>query len=127
MTIKSILLVAFGGSVGAVARYLVTKYFSDNSSSVFPWGTFVVNCTGCLLIGILYSLSVKQLYFTPELRLLLMTGLCGGFTTFSAFSLEGMSLLTQQRATIFFLYFAASVVIGLAATFLGYWITKELL
>ena len=121
---KNILLVALGGSLGSIARYLSSKYITSISSHPFPTGTLLVNIIGCLLIGLFYGLSVKQNYLTPEFRLLLMTGFCGGFTTFSAFTLEGMNLLHQQRVFLFLLYFAASVIIGLAATFLGYWITK---
>jgi len=123
---KNILLVALGGSLGSVARYLSHKYISSLSSHPFPTGTLLVNIIGCLLIGLLYGLSVKQNYLTPEFRLLLMTGFCGGFTTFSAFTLEGMNLLHQHRVFLFLLYFAASVFIGLAATFLGYWITSKI-
>ena len=121
---KHILLVALGGSVGSVARFLCNKFI--NHSHPFPAVTFFINISGCLLIGILYGISTKQNYFTPELRLLLMTGFCGGFTTFSAFTLEGMNLLQQQRVLLFLLYFAASVIIGLAATYFGYWITQKI-
>lgn len=121
---KNIFLVALGGSIGAVARFLSFKLITNLFPPPFPWGTFIINITGCFLIGVFYSLSVKHMYFTPELRLLLMTGLCGGFTTFSAFTLEGMGLLNEQRVLTFLLYFATSVVVGLGATFLGYWISK---
>jgi CrcB protein len=121
---KQILLVALGGSAGSVARFLCNKFISN--SSAFPTVTLIINISGCLLIGILYGISTRQNYFTPELRLLLMTGFCGGFTTFSAFTLEGMTLIQQQRVLLFLLYFAASVVIGLAATFFGYWITQKI-
>jgi CrcB protein len=123
---KNILLVALGGSLGSVARFLSHKYIGSLSSHPFPTGTLLVNIIGCLLIGVFYGLSVKQNYLTPELRLLLMTGFCGGFTTFSAFTLEGMNLLQQQRVFLFLLYFAASVFIGLGATFLGYWVTSKI-
>jgi len=121
---KHILLVALGGSVGSVTRFLCNKLISN--SSAFPAATLIINISGCLLIGILYGISTKQNYFTPELRLLLMTGFCGGFTTFSAFTLEGMNLIQQQRVLLFLLYFALSVVIGLGATFFGYWITQKI-
>lgn len=122
---KNVLLVALGGALGSVARYLGHKFISTLSSHPFPLGTFIVNITGCLLIGVFYGLSVKHQYFTAEHRLLLMTGLCGGFTTFSAFTLEGMTLLQQQRVLIFLMYFALSIVVGLAATFAGYWMSAK--
>lgn len=124
MLFKNMLLVAFGGSIGAVTRFIATKFISTAFPNPFPLGTFIVNCTGCFLIGVFYGLSVKHTFFTPAWGLLLMTGLCGGFTTFSAFTLEGMILLNEQRVLTFLLYFAASVITGLAATFFGYWIIK---
>lgn len=123
---KNILLVALGGSIGSVARYLGHKFISSISQGPFPLGTLLVNIIGCLLIGIFYGISIKQNYFTQEYRLLLMTGLCGGFTTFSAFTLEGMNLIQQQRVIVFLLYFALSIIIGLAATFAGYWISTKI-
>lgn len=122
---KNILLVALGGSIGSVARYLVQKYWGANVAGGFPLSTFLINILGCLLIGVFYGLSTRTQFFTHEHRLLLMTGLCGGFTTFSAFTLEGMNLVQQQRLSVFFLYFALSVILGLAATFAGYWITQK--
>ncbi len=121
---KNMVMVALGGSVGAVARFLSTKYISSFFPQSFHWGTFIVNIVGCFLVGLFYSFSIRQSYFTPELRLLLLTGFCGGFTTFSAFTLEGMNLLNEQRVLSFLLYFAASILVGLAATFLGYWAGK---
>lgn len=124
MLFKNLLWVGIGGALGSISRYLGQRFLSQLFSQSFPVGTFMVNILGCLLIGILYGLSNKHQYFTPEFRLLMMTGFCGGFTTFSAFTLEGMQLLNQQRFLIFTLYFALSVFIGLIATFIGNWITE---
>lgn len=118
--IKNLLLVGIGGAAGSMLRYLCFKWIGPFNSHGFPYGTFAVNCIGCLLIGFFFGLAAKSTSFTSELQLLLMTGLCGGFTTFSAFTQDGLMLLQQQRIAIFFLYFAASVFFGLSATFLGY-------
>jgi len=120
-----ILLVALGGSAGSVIRYLIGRLLPVTNPASFPFGTLVVNITGCLLIGIFYGLSVKQDWMTANMRLLLMTGFCGGFTTFSAFTLEGMNLLNNQQLILFLLYFAVSIIVGLSATFLGYWLIAK--
>lgn len=120
MLFKNVLLVGLGGALGSIARYLGQKYLSQLYPHSFPVGTFIVNVLGCFLIGLFFGLATRHQYFTPAVRLLLMTGFCGGFTTFSAFTLEGMQLLNQQRFLIFTLYFALSVFFGLIATFTGF-------
>ena len=124
MMFKHILLVGLGGAVGSIARFICQKYLNNAFPDAFPMGTFLVNISGCLAIGMLYGLTANYAIFTTELRLLLMAGFCGGFTTFSAYTLEGLALIEQQRYTTFFLYFTGSVVLGLAATFLGALVTK---
>ena len=124
MEFKNLLLVGIGGAFGSIARYLGQKYLTQLYPHAFPVGTFIVNLLGCLLIGVFFGLAVKNEYLTPTFRLLLMTGFCGGFTTFSAFTLEGMELLHQQRFLIFTLYFLLSVLFGLIATFAGFWLTR---
>ena len=122
--IKNILLVGLGGGAGSMLRYCCQKWFSTGAVSSFPLGTFLVNITGCLLIGILYGMAAKNDWLDETLRLLLMTGFCGGFTTFSAFTLEGNHLLKEDKTGLFFLYAAGSVIIGLAATYAGIRLTK---
>jgi CrcB protein len=125
MTWPQILLVALGGSAGSVVRYLVGKALPVSAPSSFPYATFIVNIAGCLLIGLFYGLSVKQDWMTANMRLLLMTGFCGGFTTFSAFTLEGMNLLNTHQVVLFLIYFALSIMVGLGATFFGYWLIAK--
>ena len=122
--IKHILLVGLGGSMGSIARYLCQRWFAASFTHSFPWGTFTVNVVGCLLIGIFWGLSFKTFESNESWKLFLMTGLCGGFTTFSAFTLEGIGLLKEQKLALFFVYVGASVLIGLAATYLGMKITR---
>jgi CrcB protein len=121
--INNILLVGLGGSLGSMARYLCQRWFASIHTQPFPWGTFAVNAAGCLLIGIFWGLTLKSAQqennFHPGWQLFLMTGLCGGFTTFSAFTLEGIGLLKEQKPAIFFVYIAASVLTGLLATYAG--------
>lgn len=107
-------VVALGGAAGSVLRYGIQKAFNAS----FPSGTLLVNIAGCFLIGILWAVSVKGL--DEQKRLLLMTGFCGGFTTFSAFTLEGVQMMATGRWAPFFLYTISSVGCGLLATYLGY-------
>ncbi len=117
-------MVALGGGVGSIARYLCQKWFSDHYPHAFPWGTFVVNVTGCFLIGLFWGITFKSFASNENWKLLLMTGLCGGFTTFSAFTLESMGLLKEQRTGLFFSYVAASVLLGIVATYAGMKISR---
>ncbi len=122
--IKNILLVGLGGALGSIARYLCQRWFAANYIHSFPWGTFAVNIIGCLLIGIFWGLSFKTFDTTESWKLFLMTGLCGGFTTFSAFTLEGVGLIKEEKMGLFFSYVAASVLLGLLATYAGMKLTK---
>jgi CrcB protein len=123
--IKQIILVGVGGGVGSIFRYLtsllVNKYFHPVH---FPLATFVVNIAGCFLIGLLIGLSVRYELFDKELNLLLVTGFCGGYTTFSAFSLENLRLLETQNYYLFFAYVIGSILVGLLAVWLGFLLTK---
>lgn len=118
------LLVGLGGGIGSIARYLCQKWFAANYLHSFPWGTFTVNVVGCFLIGIFWGLSFKSFDSNESWKLFLMTGLCGGFTTFSAFTLEGIGLIKEQKLALFFSYVAASVVLGLLATYIGMRLTR---
>jgi CrcB protein len=124
MMFKNILLVGFGGGIGSVARYLCQKYIYAWHPHAFPVSTFFVNISGCLLIGLFYGLAEKGQLLSAEWRLLLMTGLCGGFTTFSTFANENVSLLKNGEFLFFTLYVAGSVILGISCTFLGIYLTK---
>jgi CrcB protein len=117
--IKNLLLVGVGGGAGSIARWLCQRWALTLFPNSFPWGTFGVNITGCLLIGIFWGLSFKGFDANESWKLFLMTGFCGGFTTFSAFTLEGIGLIKEQRLFLFFSYAAGSVILGLLATYVG--------
>lgn len=120
MDMKSFLLVGAGGAIGSMLRYAAAL---PNINKVFPYTTFIINILGSLLIGIFFGLLVKNNLSNYGWRFL-ATGICGGFTTFSAFSLEGLELLQQKQYVIFFMYFLLSIIIGVAAAFAGYSFTK---
>lgn len=108
-------LIAIGGAAGSLLRYGCSRLWNGPA---FPFGTLVVNVVGSFLIGSLWAVFSKEA--DEQKRLLLMTGFCGGFTTFSAFSFEGLQLLQQARIFIFFLYTFATLGLGLTATYLGF-------
>lgn len=122
--IKNFLVVGLGGGAGSMLRYAVQKIFNVHNAGVFPTGTLLVNIAGCFLIGILWGLVSRSLTWNEEIKLLLMTGFCGGFTTFSAFTLEGIGLLKENKTALFVIYLTASVIGGLLATFIGIRIAK---
>lgn len=119
-SLANILLVGFGGFAGAIARYLLGGWIVHHSlGAKFPWSTFAVNVLGCLLMGALSALIERLDLFTPHARLLLLTGLLGGFTTFSAFGLETVYLLRRGETVIAFSYVAASVICCVLALWAG--------
>jgi len=125
--IKLILIAGTGGFLGTVSRFLASRFFQNLFLSSFPFGTFIVNVTGCLLIGIFYGLSQKGNILNPEWSMFLTVGFCGGFTTFSAFAGENVALLRDGNFLHFMLYTGLSVFLGLTATFLGNsWVIKLL-
>lgn len=117
---KEILIVGLGGFAGSIARFKTGAYFLHRlSTSQFPWGTFTVNILGCLLIGIIASILERISFFNAELRLLLITGFLGGFTTFSAFGLETANLFQSGHTYLAFLNVFLSVLAGLMAVWIG--------
>ena len=124
-TIRSLLLVAMGGALGSAARFLLSKAVQEHAATAFPLATFTVNVVGCLVIGIVYGLSARADGMGDGMKLLLTTGFCGGFTTFSTFCNEGCSLLRGGNAWTAFAYMAASLAAGLAAVVLGLWLTQR--
>ncbi len=121
---KSILIVFFGGGVGSAFRYLTSLMTDKYIQNAFPWATFLVNVFGCLIIGILIGFFTKQQVESTDLKLLFVTGFCGGFTTFSAFALENIKLFQSGNSLLALLYIALSVLLGILAVWTGMMITK---
>jgi fluoride exporter len=121
---NNLLLIAIGGALGSVSRYGCQKWIYQIHPHPFPFGTFIVNISGCLVIGLIFGLSEKGNVMSPEWRLFLTTGFCGGFTTFSSFSLETLSLLREGEHTFALLYILLSVVLGLLAVYLGAYLIR---
>jgi len=119
---KQLILVFIGGGFGSALRYVIGKYL--NNTEGFPWGTFTVNILGSLLIGIILGFAAKNNTLSQNETLLLATGFCGGFTTFSAFAYENHVFLKSGDFTSFALYTIASFVVGFLAVFLGMHLVK---
>ena len=120
MLLKNLILVSLGGMIGSALRYLAVHFIKHES---FPYATITVNIIGSLLIGAIMGIAARQEGF-GNWRLFLATGICGGFTTFSAFAWENMQLLNHQRYGSFVIYTGTTLILGLGAVTLGYWITK---
>ncbi|HET8736678.1 MAG TPA: fluoride efflux transporter CrcB [Pricia sp.] len=120
---KQWLLVFVGGGAGSLLRYLISKTLNPHFAHFFL-GTFLVNMLGCLLIGFILGLSTKGDYLSENQILILATGFCGGFTTFSAFAFEKHALLTAGELFHFSCYLIASIAIGIAAVGGGLWLAK---
>lgn len=122
---KQLLLVFFGGGLGSAARFLFTKFLHPNSVT-FPTSTFCVNVIGCFLIGIFMGWSLKGQNLSDNQSFLLITGFCGGFTTFSAFAAENHFFLKNGDYIQFIIYTLGSLILGLLAVVFGLFISKQI-
>jgi CrcB protein len=118
--IKNLLLVGLGGSIGSMARYAASLIIH---SKLFPYATLSVNIIGSFIIGIVFALSIKEAGLSNNWKLFLATGICGGFTTFSAFSLENIGLLQSGKTGMAITFIVLSIILGIAACYLGYQLT----
>lgn len=115
----NMLAVAIGAAIGANLRYGLATWAAQRLGTGWPYGTFIINVLGCLAIGALLALAATRVPLGEPARLLLVTGLLGGFTTFSTFGYEGYTLITTGNWLGAGLYIGASVIVGLLAVFLG--------
>lgn len=117
---KSMLLVGAGGFIGSILRYKCGGLILHATvNEKFPYSTFIINIIGCLVIGILAGLAEHYEWFGPNARLFLFTGLLGGFTTFSAFGLDTIFLIRRHELATAALYAASSLIVGIAAVWVG--------
>ncbi|MFT4685025.1 MAG: CrcB protein [Flavobacteriales bacterium] len=122
---KQVLLVFIGGGFGSVLRYLLGKYL-NNSETGIPYGTFTANILGSLLIGLILGFAIKNDTLSSNQTILLATGFCGGFTTFSTFAYENHVMLKSGDFMNFAIYTIASFAVGFLAVFLGMYLVKTL-
>ena len=123
--IRSLIIVALGGGMGSALRFMASKFVQDNMAGIFPYPTLAVNIIGCLLIGLFYGMSSRGNLGGDSAKLLLTTGLCGGFTTFSTFCNENLSLMRGGHALTTLLYTGGSIMLGFIAVAVGYWIAER--
>ena len=119
-----ILYAAFGGAIGAAARYSVKVTTLKLFGHGFPWGTVIVNVTGSFIMGVLIAIMSHAWTTSQEMRVFLTTGILGGFTTFSAFSLDFVALYERKEYALAFAYAGGSVVLSLAAVFAGLYLAR---
>jgi fluoride exporter len=124
---KTLLLVALGGALGASCRYGVGVAATHLGSGHFPWGTFSVNIIGSFILGVLVAMMTFSWSPSPELRAFVVVGVLGGFTTFSAFSLDVVLLIERGRLTLAALYLIGTVAISVAGLFAGLRLTRMVL
>ncbi len=116
----SYLYVALGGALGSVARYWLSGIVASRFGETFPWGTIIVNITGCFVIGLFNTLTLPEgrMAASPDLRTLFMIGICGGYTTFSSFSLQTLTLAEDGE----WLYAGGNIIISVVFCMLGVWL-----
>lgn len=120
LSLQNIILVGLGGMIGSILRFTITALTGNQN---FPYATFFINIIGSFAIGVIFGLALH--YFSSNsVRLFLATGICGGFTTFAAFSMESLQLLQQQKFVLAATYIAGSIVLSLAAAFAGFILGK---
>lgn len=124
---RMLLLAAAGGALGSAARYLVNVGAVRAWGTAFPWSTLIVNAVGCLAMGVLAEVVAVRLGGSAALRAFLMTGILGGFTTFSAFALDFAVLVEREAPSVAALYLAASVGLSLLGVFGGLALARSLL
>lgn len=123
---RQVLLVFIGGGLGSVGRYLVSRRLSGFVASVFPYPTFLVNVTGCFLIGFLLFITPRMGSGSNNWRYFLVTGICGGYTTFSTFSFENVELITDRHSVTMLLYSTGSLIAGFLATYIGILLARNI-
>jgi fluoride exporter len=116
----NLLLIAIGGALGSVARYLLSTFVLRVTGTLFPLGTFVVNVIGCIVFGVIAGGAIQRVQLTPALRLFFLTGILGGFTTFSSYAFESFSLMRDGQFAWAAINIAGQVVAGLAGMWVGY-------
>jgi fluoride exporter len=126
MKLYAFFLVGIGGFFGSIARYATSRTIDSKLNSIFPYGTLTVNIIGSFLLGFVIAWATRKSGEGEDLKLLLATGFCGGFTTFSAFALENLNLLEQRNTGSAILYISVSLALAIGAVYGGVILGKNL-
>lgn len=124
--LRNLIWVGLGGAFGSMARYAINLLVTTRGIFTFPIGTFLVNITGCFIIGLLFGVAERYQWMQGSLLIFLATGFCGGFTTFSTFALENVGLFNKQHSFTGILYSLLSVVLGIVLCRAGFLMIKPL-
>lgn len=127
MSFTNVLLVGVGGLIGSVARYACSIWIGQKFDSTFPYGTFTVNILGSFILGAVYAWAANNQNDVTSVRLFLLTGFCGGFTTFSAFAFENYGLISNRAFATSFSYVALTIVLGVLAVWGGIYLAKKII
>ncbi|MCT4603034.1 MAG: fluoride efflux transporter CrcB [Marinifilum sp.] len=122
--LRTLLLIGMGGFLGSISRFLIGQGLHRIFDTIFPIGTMTVNVVGSFIIGVVYSLAERDNLISPEIRMFLAVGFCGGFTTFSSFAFDKLNLLKDSGFLYLSMYLGGSVFLGLLAVYLGTQIHK---
>jgi CrcB protein len=123
---KELIYVFIGGGLGSLVRFLLGKWLNAFHNSTFPFGTFTINIIACFVLGFIIGLADHKQLLSPATRLFWAVGFCGGFSTFSAFTSESLSLIQQGQNSTMLLYVLFSVIVCLTATFGGLFIAERI-
>ena len=122
---KELIYVFIGGGLGSLVRFLLGKWVNAFHNSTFPFGTFTINIIACFVLGFIIGLADHKQLLSPATRLFWAVGFCGGFSTFSAFTIESLSLIQQGQNSTMLLYILLSIVVCISATFGGLFIAER--
>jgi len=120
VNLLNLLLIAIGGALGSTARYLFSLLIQRASGTLFPIGTFAVNCVGCLVFGAIAGAAEQRVQVAPELRLFLLVGILGGFTTFSSYAFESFVLVRDGQFAAALVNIVGQVIAGLGGMWIGF-------
>ncbi|HSH20003.1 MAG TPA: fluoride efflux transporter CrcB [Draconibacterium sp.] len=125
--LKNLLIVGTGGFIGSALRYLVQYFVEKGAESTFPWGTLIANIVGSFIIGVVFALAEKGNLMSSEWRIFLTVGICGGFTTFSAFAYNNLIMLRENSFMQLFLNVGGSLFFGIFAVYLGIVLVRSII
>ena len=125
--LRTLFIVGAGGFLGSVLRYLVQVYVEKGLMSTFPWGTFIANIAGSFIIGVVFAISEKGNLINAEWRMFLAVGICGGFTTFSAFAYNNFNMIKEHSFLQLFYNVGGTLFFGILAVYLGIILVRSIL